>query len=356
MTYRRVGAVVVALLAAGCLQIGRVPRRGWEPVELSVSGSSAGPELAYSDAEVAEQLHAAERARRERVRVLSARLEHNGAEGVGGRVRAVEAGVALGAPEVVEDLIAAHPELVAWDEDVVEIRAQFQEGGRLRLDLVRDEAAEDVVVCVPAGTGAVASNDTEPRRSRRGRWVDPAAEQRFGRWPAAQDLALLGAPAIHLAAGQRFACVEVPVACASFEVSAPLHDQPFKLMRFAKGSAIERVLVEVCRGEPRPSEEVQLAVWIARNDLSWGRYLERGGGFGLPATFGGRSVLPSHGRGASALLVQSGVDPRGRAFFGESPPSESQPSEPPAEGSQEGRFEGWPRPAFEGREGSGEPS
>lgn len=131
---------------------------------------------------------------------------------------------------------------------------------------------------------------------------------------------------------------ELPIACASFERGGPVDGQPFTLSRFPAGSAMERLLVEVCAGAAVDDAEIQLAVWLCRNDISWAAFVAEGGAFGRLGTFGsGQSVRPGDAAGAARILLDAGVDPRPLRFFGgagapapgDAEPAPAAPAPPP---------------------------
>lgn len=234
-----------------------------------------------------------------------------------------------GDPARADALVAAHPRLVwAHEPGALALVAAAFAGDALELTVARGPAAgpEALAVCLAPGTYGVPSTlgagnaGAAPPGGSSAPWVDPDAERRFGRWPDAQDLACLRAPVVVLAAGEAVARIRVPVACASFEKAAPERGRSLALARFASGSTIERLLVELCAGAPRPDAEAQLAVWLARDDVSWAAFVAEGGAWGRLGTFGsGQPVLPHHAPGAARLLVAAGLDPRGRRFWGGAP-------------------------------------
>lgn len=256
--------------------------------------------------------------------------------------REVEAAWALAQRERADGLIAAHPGLMDLDEatrtGAVTVACEYVSqgtGGRLHLTLERGPAAGSgpLAVCVSPGTygvpveGAFVADvvegdmwsETSGNESERGSpWIQPRDERRFGHWPSPQDLALLRARVITLEAGQTGAQVTFPVACAAFSKGCPQSGQVYQLERLPVGSPLDRLLVALCADELQASEaEVQLAVWMARNDLTWHEFVAEGGHWGRLLTFGrNESVLPEHAAGAARILLDSGVDPRACTFFG----------------------------------------
>jgi hypothetical protein len=75
-------------------------------------------------------------------------------------------------------------------------------------------------------------------------------------------------------------------------------------------------MIALCARERVPESEAQLAVWIARNQLTWADFVSKGGAEGALITFGAASrILPHHGRGAAKLLISAGVNARYSEFF-----------------------------------------
>lgn len=230
-----------------------------------------------------------------------------------------------------EALVASHPRLVNWDDaqrdGTIALRSAFErrENGEgfllVSMSLAATQAsAPALAVAIPPGTYAVAA--TVGPQAEGGfegeRWTRPDQDRRYGHWPAVQDLACLGADAVILTGADPVVTVRIPVACASFEKKAPQHGMQFTLQRFPRGSAVERLLVQLCADRAKPPEpaEAQLAVWLARNRLSWSSFVREGGTLGRLATFSGNQPITSGAaQGAATLLLESGTDPRGLGFF-----------------------------------------
>lgn len=117
--------------------------------------------------------------------------------------------------------------------------------------------------------------------------------------------------------GEAMAVTYVPVACASFHRGAPDAGTPYALARFSRGSAVDRLMTVLCQGDDVPGDaEAQLALWLARDDVSWADFVAEGGDRGRLVTFGSaRSVRSGHAPGAARLLLRAGVDPRPLRFF-----------------------------------------
>ena len=231
-----------------------------------------------------------------------------------------------------EALVASHPRLVSWEDaqrdGQIALSSAFErrENGEgfllVSMSLTATQAsAPALAVAIPPGTYAVLAETVAPQ-SEGGfegeRWTQPDQDRRYGHWPAVQDLACLGADAVLLTAADPVVTVRIPVACASFEKKAPQHGMQFTLQRFPRGSAVERLLVQLCSDRAGLAEpaEAQLAVWLARNRLSWGSFVREGGTLGRLATFSGNQPITSGAaQGAAALLLESGTDPRGLGFF-----------------------------------------
>jgi hypothetical protein len=164
------------------------------------------------------------------------------------------------------------------------------------------------------------------------KWTDPDDDRKYGRWPSQQDLGFLRAPVLYLAATDDEATVEVPIACASFHSGPPADDQRYTLHRFEPGSAVDRLLVALCAREKVKEPEAQLAVWLARNDITWDDFVAKGGARGNLITFGTASrVLPRHAKGAAKLLIESGTNPSAAKFFGGGGVSLDEPPLPSSE-------------------------
>lgn len=363
---RRVGAAAaLAACVVGCGSSG-----GWSSsydgyerhVAYDWRGSSspsyerrdAPPDHGLSDAEVAAALAAEQRAQLGEPEGTvappraDAPVEQAAAE--------VAACYRRGDREAARALIAAHPGLVDWSDPGVVVSCRYA-GGELGLELmvVRADASlgatrAPVAVCFDPGTFGV----PVPVLAGRGdRWTSPESERRFGTWPAPQDLALLRAPVLVIPAGEAMTVAYVPVACASFHRGAPDAGTPYTLSRFPDGSRVDRLMTVLCQGEDAPPDaEAQLAVWLARDDVSWADFVAQGGDRGRLVTFGrARSVRAGHAPGAARLLLEAGVDPRPLRFFdptgGEAPdlapaapapPPVREPAEPatPADPTQVG--------------------
>lgn len=351
----RLASIALALaLAGGCDAVR--PHQSWS-YDLEPWGRADAPRAgplrapALTADEVERGLADAARARAARADVAAslAPLAPGGAAPAAWSDEAVDEAaerVALcalaGDPARADALVAAHPRLVwAHEPGALALVSAAFAGDALELTVARGPSAgpDALAVClapgtygVPSALGAGGAGDAAPGVSP-APWVDPEAQRRFGRWPDAQDLACLRAPVVVLAADAAVARIRVPVACASFEKAAPEPGRVLALARFASGSAIERLLVELCAGAPRPDAEAQLAVWLARDDVSWAAFVAEGGAWGRLGTFGsGQPVLPHHAPGAARLLVAAGLDPRGRRFWGGAPrPDDAAAPTPAAE-------------------------
>lgn len=292
----------------------------------------APPALGLGQDEVDAALAAQASRRQAQARTCQARLERaDAAQDLGLAAAGVREAWGLAQRERAEVLVGAHPALLDLQEaqasGAVTLACEYVQtgrGGRLQLTLERGMADGAVAVCVPPGTygaplsPAALAADLVEVESGSGDWTRPRDERRYRHWPSPQDLALLEAQVVVLDEGQVRTQVTLPVACASFEKRGPTHGQPYQLARFAPGSAPDRLLVALCAGEGEAGEsEIQLAVWLARNDVRWEQFLAEGGHYGRLVTFGhAHPVLPEHAVGAARLLLDSGVDPRGCAFFG----------------------------------------
>lgn len=335
---------------------------GYQPAQ-----PTAQPRLALEEAEV-EQAFAALAARRE----TKARLAQASAPLPAGDVwsarEAIEEAWRQARREQAEALVSGSREVLELDEALasgaVTVLCHYESwgrGGALELTMERGSARGDVAVAIHPGTygepiGVADVIDAGGERP----WVDPRQDRRYRHWPSPQDLALLRAQVVVLPAGQHAVRASFPVSCASFEKQGPQPGQAYELKRFPVDSAADRLLVALCADEVKGSEsEVQLAVWLARNDISWDQFTREGGHWGRLVTFGhGGAVLPEHADGAARMLLDSGVDPRASRFFGgdgigagslaplapggeaEPEPAEPEPAEPQVEQTAEEALEG----------------
>jgi hypothetical protein len=224
------------------------------------------------------------------------------------------------ARDLAADVIETHPQLYAWTESgqVVEIKTNYRKhgwGGEIELTISRKAGVEGpLAVAFPPGTYGV---PVHPGAVDGQEWTKPEQERRFKNWPRPQDLAMLRAPVILLEAGQAVASVTVPVSCASFDKKAPVSDQAYALQTFDAETPVDKLMIAICSGDTPPDDtDVQLALWLSRDDISWQQYQSEGGHWGRLVTFGSSSpVLPSNARGASKLMLDAGVDPRPMRFF-----------------------------------------
>jgi hypothetical protein len=182
---------------------------------------------------------------------------------------------------------------VPWDEakHLVQASATFDGVGKLDVVLTRQPGvAGRLHISLPAGTWGAPSG------------VDPGTYQ---------DLIMLRAPDVYLAAGQTELRVSVPIACGIYGAPTPPKACRFDLKRFEAGSPMQRLLEVLCSRDDEPEPSVaQLAVWIVRNDL---KRLA-----GWETTFGEveRPIRPQqHAAGAVALLTEAGLQTERYAFF-----------------------------------------
>lgn len=251
----------------------------------------------------------------------------------------VDACYRAGERERARALVAAHPRLVDWSDRSVVVSCRFVGRGEgIELTAIRTDTSlgaprEALAVCFEPGTyGApvdMGATEAEAERTpTRGSsspmvdlggegWNPPDSERRFRHWPVPQDLALLRAPVLVIPRGEALASVCVPVACASFQRGAPEVGTPYALSRFEAGSPVDRLMVVLCQGDEAANDaEAQLAVWLARDDVSWSDFVAQGGDRGRLVTFGSATSVRAHHAGEAArLLVRAGVDPRPRRFF-----------------------------------------
>lgn len=256
------------------------------------------------------------------------------------RVERVEQHYRAAQPSKARQVIHEDERLLAWsDTNSLSIATHYRTnhfgGGEMEVAITRSDAAHPLAVAFPPGTyGVPQTRSQEPGRTKR-------------YFPKAQDLALLRAPVVVFGKGQRQASIRVPVACASYMVPTPRANQPFELASFAEGSAIEKLLVTLCSGDTlKPESEAQLAVWIARNDISQQWFLRTYRRVGTFPT--NRKVTPRHAAGAARLLQESGVAPKRARFFGGQaidPPTRAKP-QPSAEERRRPVTPAEPRPVL----------
>jgi hypothetical protein len=299
------------------------------------------PKLSLTDPEIAALLSSSQATAQERRRVARERLAADEPTDVAGVADALSALYAVGDRETAEALAARHAGVATWDhaDALVRIECFYRRanGGALELRVWRRAGVEGpLAIAFPPGTYGVGEplleGDAKPD------WTDPEDDKRYGHWPSVQDLAFLKAPVIVLPAENGVASVTVPIACASFSFGPPRADEVYSLHRFEAGSPTDLLLQTLCaaNASPRPAE-AQLAVWLARNDISWSEFAAQGGARGHILSFGPESaaVLPHAAPGAAALLLESGVDARRARFFAEADlteaPAEPKPAEPESE-------------------------
>jgi hypothetical protein len=130
--------------------------------------------------------------------------------------------------------------------------------------------------------------------------------------PTAQDLAFTRAPVVVVAPGEPIATVTVPIACAKFNSGSPRTGMRYELASFERGSAIDRLMCELCSGEPASEPEAQLAIWMARNDISRQEFVRHR----RVCTFwSGMPIGVEDATGAGDLLRGAGIDLDGLRFF-----------------------------------------
>ncbi|MEZ0229482.1 MAG: hypothetical protein ACAI25_12705 [Planctomycetota bacterium] len=328
---------LLGLLALSCAATGcrshhrrasdeRVTHREYSPWH-APSARREPPRLDLSDEQLARALETANvkaTERHEKALDVVARARGFETPGVAAAVREC---YALGDREAAAELADGRRGVVEWDRaaqlarvDCI-YRRRGHVGGALEVTVRRKKGVEGpIAVAFPPGTyGVAADGRGEARDDRRGdRWTRPDDDRRYGEWPSQQDLALLEAPVIFLGEDDRSRTVLVPIACASFESGPPAGEQRYELRRFEAGSKVDRLLVALCaEASQKTSEpEAQLAVWLARNDISWDDFVSKGGDRGGLLTFGSSNrILPRHGKGAAKLLIEAGVNPGYSPFF-----------------------------------------
>jgi hypothetical protein len=163
--------------------------------------------------------------------------------------------------------------------------------GQLRITVSRAAAAAPLAVAIPPGT----------------------ISQALG--SGSQDLALLEATVVVLAAGSTHGGASVATACAGYGFSSPSRAYAYGLRPCEPGSPLDSLLKRVCT-KPFADAPSQLAVWIAGDNITTARWENT-------QTFRGARVGPEHVKAAAELLIESGVDPRGLNLFGGSASEEA---------------------------------
>jgi len=338
---RALVALAAAMAASGCCHAAptETPQETYGGFYASSYSAPAAPRLGLSDEQIARALE------RQRVRAAE---RHERALDIASRAgggdtalvaSAVSACYALGERDAGDALADGAHGVYTWDRasKVALVACRYVQqgmGGALELTVKRREGVPGVLaVAFPPGTYGVADVAEKPDGER---WTSPDDDRRYGRWPSQQDLAFLRAPVLRLEADEDEQSVLVPIACASFHSGPPAVDQTYALRRFEPGSPADRLMVALCAREKTSEPEAQLAVWLARNDISFDEYVEKGGDRGGILTFGTASrVLPRHGKGAARLLIEAGVNPGWSPFFqdhreGPSEAANASPEPPPA--------------------------
>lgn len=233
---------------------------------------------------------------------------------------------ALGDRDAADGLADGKRGVWNWDQasSVAELDCHYRsrgafQGGCLEVTARRKKGIEGpLAIAFPPGTYGVAEIAAQEGALAEGEhWTNPDDDRRYGHWPSQQDLAFLKAPVVFLGADEDETSFEVPIACASFGSGTPRPDQKYSLRRFEAGSTADRLLLALCAREETSEPEAQLALWLARNDISWDQFCAHGGNSGMLITFGGdRRILPRHAKGAAKLLIEAGADPHAARFFG----------------------------------------
>lgn len=329
---RRSAAVVAAILAASFASGCRC--RSHYEIEWSGPGTTwyyqpeseeSQPALGLPASEVASALDAASLDRAAKDALAEAACAEARRDGsVSAVASAVRECYRLGARDVAHRLIVEHESVYEWQDAVraTDVSCRYVANGNegvLELTVARKPGVDGALaVCFPPGTygveGALAETD--------GPWVDPKSDRKYHSWPhSRQDLGMLRAPVIELEPGQEQATVAVPVACASFGRNAPSGGEVYSLRAFETGSPSDKLLLALCAGERAPEAEAQMALWLARNDITWDQFRTRGGASGRLLTFTFEHIsAEKHAQGAAKLLLDAGVDPRATRFFQDSTP------------------------------------
>lgn len=208
-----------------------------------------------------------------------------------------------GQRNAADAVIASEPSAHAWDQqDVVKVTCTFRSRAEgLTFELERRPGVKGPLV-IALRPGIVALPDRARLRSS----------------GIPQDLVLLRAPVVELAATVQRASVQVPVACASFRRRGPQTAQPYHPQRAKLNSAIDRLASVLCAGSTlAPTPETALAVWIAHEGLTANR-LSAGSFHTFPTPR--QLVRPTHNGGAAKLIRKAGLNPKAYPYFGGAQP------------------------------------
>jgi len=97
----------------------------------------------------------------------------------------------------------------------------------------------------------------------------------------------------------------------TFGVGAPKRRTTYVLKKTQADSGVYQLLVEICAGD-FPSSDIQLALWIVGNKLSWGEFY-RGPTY---LTFDSQNIGTRHSKGAADIIIKAGMDPKTSTYFG----------------------------------------
>jgi hypothetical protein len=159
--------------------------------------------------------------------------------------------------EAAKALLTARPDLRTHDRasELVSIKVTFEprEEWGVAITVTRRIGVEGPVgVVFPPGSLA-----SPERTSMRRDGGDDG--------PDSQELCLLRAPVMVLAADQVSASLWVPAVCGDHDLPAPTAGKAHFMTYVKPGSAADKVAVQLCAGAA-PSPEAQALVWITRND------------------------------------------------------------------------------------------
>lgn len=225
------------------------------------------------------------------------------------------------------------PTTIPWERarDLCEVTARYRsdwQGASLELVVARRPGVRGrLAVLFPPGTYATREGPSSPCPYAPARGVSPEEEleRRSESWPAAgewararHDLLLLRAPVALLGPDQGRAAISVPIACATFGCGVAEDGQTFELRRVARLSPAAELASLLCAGAGADASEtaVQLAVWLAWDDITREQLLREHGARGRLVTLGSYQLVgPSDASGAARLLQASGIEPGTLRFF-----------------------------------------
>lgn len=213
-------------------------------------------------------------------------------------------------------------QIVDFDDPIsrrtIEIRAQFRRyasRGSLNVTIHRKPGF--------AGPIAVAFQPGILARP----YVLPKDDEIFGTWPTPgdekfsgnakeQDLVPLAARIAWLETGIEKMTVRFPIACGRFSKAAPIHGQPFFILRNDKETQLFKLVREICSIHEISLDHpaAQFAIWLVRDNISYAQFFRRPGA----VTFETNELVTDEAANiAVEMLLDAGLDPRKLRYFAE---------------------------------------